>query len=420
MKNCLVLLTKVFPFDKGEEFIEGEIPMLSKAFDKVILIATSTADNALQTRITPKNFEIYRIKASKIKTKLPMSAIKLFPFSDYKGCVTEDECRAIKGSLKKKAYLTYFISKANNVFQESAKILDQSHLDKYDGVTFYSYWLYDTAFAAIKLKERYKEKAKGVVSRTHRYDLYANENSMSYIPLRYYLLKNLDAVYPCSDNGSDYLKKLYPNYSEKIKTAYLGTKDHGVINGSNDGIYRIVSCCHVSPVKRIDLLAKSLAVLSNSGLKLKWTHFGAGDGLEEVKLYSKENLDFMEVNFAGGVKNAEIMEYYKKQSVDLFINTSNSEGLPVSIMEACSFSIPSIATNVGGTAEIVKEGETGFLLDVNFKPEELAEKIKYMVQLSNEEKQGFRDSCRELWVTNFCAEDNFALFSQEIKSILKF
>lgn len=417
MKTCLVILTKVFPFDKGEEFIEGEIPMLSKAFDKVILIATSTADNAMQTRVTPQNFEIHRLKASKIKHSLPISAIKILTHQKYKKCISKEECRVIKGSLKKRAYLTYFTAKANSVFSECIKILDKCDLDKYDGLTFYSYWLYDTAFAAISLKERYGNKVKRVVSRTHRYDLYANENSMNYIPHRYYLLEKLDEVYPCSNNGSDYLKKLYPAYSNKIKTAYLGTKNHGVAQNSQDDIYRIVSCCHVSPVKRIDLLAKSLATLKDLGIKLKWTHFGAGDGLEEIKLYAKENLNFMEVNFSGSVKNVELMDYYKKEPVDLFINTSSSEGLPVSIMEACSFGIPTIATNVGGTAEIVKEGKTGLLLDVNFKPEELGEKIKYMVQLTKEEKQEFRDKCRELWVTSFCAEENFARFSKEIKPI---
>lgn len=415
MKNCLVILTKVFPFDKGEEFIEGEIPMLSKAFDKVILIATSTADNATQTRVTPENFEIHRIKASKIKHSLPINAIKIFTYPKHKKCVSKEERSVIKGSVKKRAYLTYFTAKANSVFSECIKILDQCDLDKFDGLTFYSYWLYDTAFAAINLKERYGDKVKRVVSRTHRYDLYANENSMNYIPHRYYLLENLDEVYPCSDNGRDYLRKLYPAYSHKIKTAYLGTKDYGVAKNLSDDVYRIVSCCHVSSVKRIDLLAKSLATLKELGIKLKWTHFGTGDGLEEIKAYAKENLNFMEVNFAGSVKNVELMNYYKKEPVDLFINTSSSEGLPVSIMEACSFGIPIIATNVGGTAEIVKENETGLLLDVNFKPEELGEKIKYMLQLSKEEKQGFRDRCRELWVMNFCAEENFERFSKGIK-----
>lgn len=65
MKNCLVLLTKVFPFDKGEEFIEGEIKMLSEAFEKVIVIATSVADDAIQTRSIPSNFEVHKIRLQK-------------------------------------------------------------------------------------------------------------------------------------------------------------------------------------------------------------------------------------------------------------------------------------------------------------------------------------------------------------------
>lgn len=415
MKNCLVLLTKVFPFDKGEEFIEGEIELLSQTFDKIILIATSTADNAVQTRVVPENFHIHRIKASNIKRSIPFNVMKSFFCRNEVVC--KEERKAVSGAIKKKVYLTYFRAKASSVLEESERILDKYDLDKYDGVTFYSYWLYDIAFAAIKLKERYGKKAKKVVSRAHRYDLYANENSMNYIPLRYYILKNLDSVYPCSHNGSNYLIKLYPNYAEKVKTAYLGTKDYGTSRGSNDSVYRIVSCCHISQVKRIDLLAKSLATLRDSGLMLKWTHFGAGQGLEELKEYSKENLNFMEVDFPGSVKNSELMKYYQEEPVDLFINTSSSEGLPVSIMEACSFGIPCIATDVGGTSEIVKDTETGLLLPVNFKVEELGQKIKYMVELSEEERNNFRERCRKLWLKDFCAEINFERFAQEIKDI---
>ncbi|WP_270565450.1 glycosyltransferase [Clostridium beijerinckii] len=417
MKNCLVLLTKVFPFDKGEEFIEGEIKMLSEAFEKVIVIATSVADDAIQTRNIPSNFEVHKIKASKIKHSLPISAVKLFPFYNYNGCVDKEERNAISGSIKKKAYLTYFTAKANSVLKEVLEIIKKYNMDEYSGITLYSYWLYDIAFVAIKLKELYGKKITRVVSRTHRYDLYANENSMNYIPLRHYFLRNLDAVYPCSDDGSNYLKKLYPDYSAKIKTAYLGTKDYGTSQGSKDSTYRIVSCCHVSPVKRIDLLTKSLVTLKDSGLNLKWTHFGAGDGLDEIKEYARENLDFMDTSFPGSVKNSELMEYYKNEPVDLFINTSSSEGLPVSIMEACSFSIPTIATNVGGTAEIVKEGETGLLLDKDFDPEELGNKIKYMAEISEEEKQKFRDRCRSLWTENFCADSNFRKFAHEIRAV---
>ncbi|AIY82178.1 glycosyltransferase [Clostridium botulinum] len=414
MKNCLVLLTKVFPFDKGEEFIEDEIPMLSKAFDKIILIATSTADDAIQTREVPENFEVHRIKASGIKCKLPMNAMKFFPFSKYKGYVLKEESNEVKGSLKRRGYLTYFLAKAESVYKECENILMSSDIKSYDKKTFYSYWLYDIAYAVIKLKEKFGDKTSKAVSRTHRYDLYADKNSLNYLPLRYYLLENLDNVYPCSDDGSNYLKGLYPYYKEKIKTAYLGTRNYGISNSSNDGVYRIVSCCHVSPVKRIDLLAKSLATLKDSGLKLKWIHFGAGDGLEEVKEYSKENLSFMDVEFKGSVKNEELMNYYSNNPVDLFVNTSSSEGLPVSIMEACSFGIPTIATDVGGTSEIVNN-KTGILIECDFNINDLGEKIRYMATLSEDDKQKFRDNCREIWLENFCGENNFQGFSREIQ-----
>lgn len=417
MNDCLVFLTKVFPFDKGEEFIEDEILMLSKNYKKVIIVATSTSDDAVQTRTTPENFEIYRIKATEVKHKLPISGIKLFPFTNFNGCMTDSEKRAIKGSLKKKAYLTYFTAKSNIVFEKVKEILEKSNLEQYDKAIFYSYWFYDTALAAIKLRDYFNIKEKSAISRAHGYDIYTYRNSMNYLPLREYLLKNINKVYTCSNNGRDYLNNLYPGYENKIKTGYLGSQDNGIKSVDEKHVFHIVSCCHISPVKRMDLLAKSLATLRNSGLELKWTHFGAGAGLEELKEYSKENLDFMEVNFAGSIKNSELMKYYQKEPVDLFINTSSSEGLPVSIMEACSFGIPSIATDVGGTSEIVKDKETGLLLPADFKVEELGEKIKFMAELSREERNAFRERCRELWLKDFCAETNFERFAQEIKMI---
>lgn len=417
MSECLVFLTKVFPFDKGEEFIEDEIKMLSKNFKKVIIIATSTSNGAIQTRTTPKNFEIYRIKSSEVKRKLLISGMKLFPFSKFDGCMTDTERLAIKGSLKKRAYLTYFISKSNIVFEEAKKILNKSDLLKYDKTVFYSYWFYDTALAVIKLRDYFHVKEKCAVSRAHGYDIYTYRNSMNYLPIREYLLKNIDRVYTCSKNGRDYLNNLYPIYKDKVEAAYLGSQDHGIKSVDEEHVFHIVSCCHISPVKRMDLLAKSLATLKDSGLILKWTHFGAGDGLEELKEYSKEYLNFMEINFEGSVKNSELMEYYKSKPVDLFINTSSSEGLPVSIMEACSFGIPCIATNVGGTSEIVKDTETGLLLPADFKVEELGEKIRYMAELSDKERNAFRERCRQLWLKDFCAENNFERFAKEIKTI---
>jgi glycosyltransferase involved in cell wall biosynthesis len=47
---------------------------------------------------------------------------------------------------------------------------------------------------------------------------------------------------------------------------------------------------------------------------------------------------------------------------DVFVLSSRSEGFPVSILEAMAAGLPAVATDVGGVAEAVEDGETGFLV----------------------------------------------------------
>jgi glycosyltransferase involved in cell wall biosynthesis len=48
---------------------------------------------------------------------------------------------------------------------------------------------------------------------------------------------------------------------------------------------------------------------------------------------------------------------------DVFVSTSNTEGMPNAVMEAMAAGLPVVATRVGGTEEVVEEGETGFLVE---------------------------------------------------------
>jgi glycosyltransferase involved in cell wall biosynthesis len=49
-------------------------------------------------------------------------------------------------------------------------------------------------------------------------------------------------------------------------------------------------------------------------------------------------------------------------TADILALPSYGEGMPMSILEAMSFGIPILATNVGGVPDIVLDGETGFLV----------------------------------------------------------
>ncbi len=51
------------------------------------------------------------------------------------------------------------------------------------------------------------------------------------------------------------------------------------------------------------------------------------------------------------------------RNTDIFVLPSYGEGMPMTILEAMSYAIPIISTNVGGVPELVKEGATGYLVE---------------------------------------------------------
>jgi glycosyltransferase involved in cell wall biosynthesis len=83
-------------------------------------------------------------------------------------------------------------------------------------------------------------------------------------------------------------------------------------------------------------------------------------------------------------------------------------------MEAMSFGIPAIATNVGGVSEIVQDEKNGFLLEKDFTDTQLAERIRRCSEMPNEVYQTYRKAARDYWEENFNAEKNYSDFTDAI------
>jgi glycosyltransferase involved in cell wall biosynthesis len=159
------------------------------------------------------------------------------------------------------------------------------------------------------------------------------------------------------------------------------------------------------------LIPKSLI---HTKRKIIWTHIGGGGCLIEIEKELANLGDNVEVNLLGQLPHDEVLQYYANNAVDLFINVSSSEGLPVSIMEAFASGIPVIATKVGGSPEIVSE-DCGYLLKEDFLPNELAN-ILEDYQLNSETMRGCALNKQR---NEYSSEKNQAMFANEIIEAIK-
>lgn len=278
-----------------------------------------------------------------------------------------------------------------------------------------SAWFSVEAYAAVRLKRLYP--AFRVVSYAHAFEIKEAVNPCAYVSYNVQKHEGCDAVVFISRKTKDmYLqgvKKLYPHLREdNIQVAYLGSIQrypNRLSVASEDGILRIVSCSSAVSVKRIDHIIQALALCEQP---VHWTHIGGGPLLESLKKLAQDTIGEranIAFQFLGGVSNQQVQEYYVTHPVDLFVNVSESEGLPVSIMEAMSYGIPVVATDVGGTGEIVTE-QTGILLDKAFSPQELCDVLCHYAVLPQPEKESFRAGARKMWSDKFDGATNTTMF----------
>ena len=410
MNRCLILLTTASPYVKGESFVSNELRYLSESFEKIIVLALDESVEDKVENDLPDNVAVYEVshhigKKGKLIDRIN-GAIYLIKPNE----VLSNEKKYHKNSFKKAVFAGYFESRSLRKYKECLEVLNDIDFSTYDEILIYSYWLFVTARVGIEIKKYLSENhiKASLISRAHGYDLYSYANKLNYLPEREFLLSKIDKVYPCSAYGENYLKEQFPDYADKIKCSYLGTFDRG--QSYYDKMFHIVSCSHIVPVKRLDKLIDALSSIKDKSMDIYWTHIGNGSLQEEIENRAKEKLSSVNYEFIGRMDNAQVLEYYKNTPISLLVNVSESEGLPVSIMEAASFGIPVIATDVGGTSEIVHDGINGKLINKDFTDEEFVDALSSVYNLSDEEYTTLRKNSRKIWEDNFNADINYRAF----------
>lgn len=237
-----------------------------------------------------------------------------------------------------------------------------------------------------------------------------NESKHTYLDGIYFIADRMRLIYmnELGDISQDVKNKFY--------LSYLGsTKEDNNLTISSNEIFNICSCSSLVSVKRIDKLIESLKLWKEC--PIKWTHLGSGPLMGQIIKQVKELKSLnplVQVDLKGNLKNEDVKRYYAENPVDLFINMSAAEGLPVSIMEAASYGIPILATDVGGTREIVRK-ENGFLLPGDCTSQMIHDKILSFYRLSQEQKEIYRKNSFNIWQSQFDAQKNIIEFLNKIQ-----
>ncbi len=409
--KTLVFITSQFPYGTSESFIAAEFPVLAQSFDKIIVVAQNTAFE--KTRDTSLNTTVYRYNPATSFSGFLFIPVHLISNLGIIVNMYNEEILFRKNlTARNKSSLLKKIIKAIQLKIYLRKVLKEEGIN--ESIVFYSYWLKTGAHAISMLQ--YKNSIK--ISRAHGSDLYEEKTDSGYLPLLKFSAQNLDTIFFTSQNGKRYFEEKVES-DKPFSVSYLGVSKPEIETRTvrKPNGYTIVSCSNMIPLKRIDLIIHALSII-NTDKEIEWKHFGDGilknklEELAERTLSKKVSYSFM-----GHYPNKELLEYYSTNHVDLFINASSTEGIPVSIMEAQSFGIPVIATDTGAVEELVVAG-TGSLLSVDCTPSELARMIEYYTNLKDKEIESIRENAIRNWKSNFNASSNYEKFITKVNSIL--
>lgn len=408
-----MILILISDFMQDEIYLEEETKYY-EGFEKVIFFSVKG--------------HVYSNKALRLNEKIICGEKDIF----YKNNIDRFKtlCKAIcshKGILELKKIvkdrkLSFFTIKSYGLFSAKAELLydhmkaalEKMHISKEEKIVFYSYRFGIGVLAAQKLRTIYKRSK--IVARCHGQDLFEFRNGYGYLPYRYELYKNVDKLFCISKDGQNYIKEKYPQILYKTDVCRLGTKNVKYNKNISNKKFTIITCSRVVPLKRLHLLAEALRFFSE---KITWIHYGDGDASygEKIQKSCSALPDNIQVIFKGFVDNEELRKEYENISASIFVNLSTSEGLPVSIMEACSVGFPVLATNVGGTSEIVSNGINGYLLNEKFTIEELVSKLNKLMKMDEMDFIHMSEMSRKIWETSFSSIANYKIFATKLLEI---
>ena len=405
----MLMVTSLYPYGNGETFITAELEHVAQHLGHIEIVPGFYSRDAAPRPARQSVNLAYadgRWGALRVPRMLAALAMSLFKYrwlSDFRLILKRS------GKLANFKELVRALYRAN-MFERFLKQQERVGKAGYDVIYFY--WLVPEILGAARFSRTSGESTR-VICRAHRGDLYEEVKPAGYAGLRREIIAEVDEIYCISEHGKHYLEQHYAHLAAKFHLARLGVNDPGFLNRQPaSGPLSIVSCSFVIASKRLHLLVDAIAHLlaADPSLQVRWTHVGNGPLLEAVQSHAASRLGpRAQALFKGYLTQAELMDLYREDTFDLIVNVSDSEGIPVSLMEAASVGIPIVATDVGGSPEIIG-GANGVLVPADADAATVAAAIARFQDRAA--AAAWRRAARRFWDERFNAAVNYERFGR--------
>jgi len=176
---------------------------------------------------------------------------------------------------------------------------------------------------------------------------------------------------------------LKANDKQKIGVIYNGIaidEFKPAFEKRNHDELKILCVSRLTARKGINYLIEAAAILLQKNLKIKLELIGEGDQAENLKKLAEEKNIKNQVDFLGRIEHANLPDYYQK--ADVFALPSLNEGMSNTMLEALAAGLPLVATDTGGTRELLIENQNGFIIKIK-DSQDTADKIEKLINDSD-------------------------------------
>lgn len=365
------IFTYDYPFEGNDHrFIEDELMMISSIFDKVNVIPIKKKKK-LKSNFIKKNNIFYDLSLSENIFKF-INIINIF--------LKIITCKYFWGEIlnisKKNIFLKLRMIIFERILAENTYIwiVKNKNLNLQNDI-FYSYWSNFTLISFYLLKK--KNIINFCFARTLGSDLNGFIPFDNFIAYKNFKFKKLDLLLTLNNGQFETLTKGNLIDKEKIIKCYQGIKfiNRQITTNFSKKIH-LISCGRLDFVKNTKKIIKFVKYFKKifQEYEIKYTCIGNGPEFDDIQRLAK--IELKDLNYELIKRVDSLPSFLKKNDIDYFINLSHSEGMSFAIMEAMSFGIPIICTNIPGNTEIINNSN-GYILD-SFEETALKNKINQM------------------------------------------